>query len=293
MTKIWKDKNLILPIVIIISIASFLFFRENIHKESTSELSEKINNLEKEKEDLQLAIKNLETDRDSLNDLLEETADKLNQEDKRNDKLEDDLDLISELMNTDEELLLKYSRVFFLNEHYTPSKLSKIDDEWVSNTQKDLYIQSGVRDNLEDLLEDARDDGINLQILSAYRSFGEQASLKYNYLIQYGSGANTFSADQGYSEHQLGTTVDFTTPELGSYLDTTFDQTAAFKWLEENAYKYGFVMSYTKGNSYYQYEPWHWRFVSENLAKDLHRKEMSFYDMDQRNIYEYLIDFFD
>lgn len=292
MNKTLKN-NIVLFVILILIIIGLFIFRENEHKKDYFVFKEQIKTLELEKTDLNSIIKNLETDRDSLIERLEFTENRLTEEDEKNSKLNDDLSIISELISTDQELLMKYSRVFFLNEHYTPKKLSYIEDKWISNNTKKLQIHSEVEDNLLNLLEDAAEDKINLKILSAYRSFGDQAMIKNNYLVQYGTGANTFSADQGYSEHQLGTTVDFTTPELGAYLDTSFDQTAAFKWLQDNAYRYGFVMSYPKGNSYYQYEPWHWRFVSKNLARLLHRNNKNFYDMDQRDVYQHLIGFFD
>lgn len=145
---------------------------------------------------------------------------------------------------------------------------------------------------LEDMLDAAKDDGIDLKVLSAYRSFDEQISVKQSHTVVYGSGANTFSADQGYSEHQLGTTVDLTTPEInGAY--ESFADTDAYQWLQKNAYKYGFILSYPEGNAYYVFEPWHWRFVGVDLARDLHRKGDNFYDWDQRKIDEYLIKIFD
>jgi D-alanyl-D-alanine carboxypeptidase len=129
-------------------------------------------------------------------------------------------------------------------------------------------------------------------VLSGFRSFDEQNTLKQNYLTQYGTGANTFSADQGYSEHQLGTTVDFTNSTIGENIDA-FESTDEFEWLKRYAYRYGFVMSYPEGNAYYQYEPWHWRFVGKDLARDLHRDEEHFYDLEQREIDSYIAELFD
>ena len=54
--------------------------------------------------------------------------------------------------------------------------------------------------------ERLKKDGVDLLIISGFRSFNEQSNLKDNYKVVYGTGANKFSADQGYSEHQLGTT---------------------------------------------------------------------------------------
>jgi hypothetical protein len=63
--------------------------------------------------------------------------------------------------------------------------------------------------------------------------------------------------------------------------------------MQKNAYKYGFVLSYPKGNVYYVFEPWHWRFVGEKLAADLNKSGDYFYDWDQRKIDTYLVNVFD
>jgi len=199
---------------------------------------------------------------------------------------------LEKLTTTDPQLLQKYSRVYFLNEHYVPADLMVIDEKFDYPNGKEVSIHSDVWPYLEDLLDEALDDGVDLTVLSGYRSFNEQATLKVDYVVRYGTGANTFSADQGYSEHQLGTSVDFTTNVLGENIDA-FGETDAFVWLTRNAYKYGFVMSYPESNEYYVYEPWHWRFVGEKLARDLHRKGKNLYDLEQREIDKYLVDLFD
>lgn len=221
------------------------------------------------------------------------------EEQDRNDDFEDQLDDITgtvgkldKLSKLDPELLQKYSQVFFLNEHYSPERFQKIDSNFLLNPSEPEHIHSRVSPFLEDMLEDAEDDGIDLRILSAFRSYDEQKQLKSAYTVTYGSGANTFSADQGYSEHQLGTTVDITTPEIGATL-SGFENTEAYAWLKKNAHKYGFVLSYPEQNGYYIFEPWHWRFVGEDLADDLHDDGESFYDLDQRDIDKYLISIFD
>jgi D-alanyl-D-alanine carboxypeptidase len=224
---------------------------------------------------------------------------KLEQEEAKNDAFERQIKKISgtvgrldKLSKTDEELLQKYSKVYFLNENYIPSKLKVIDSDYLAPGRKEQYFHTDALPFLDDLLAAAKRDDIELTVVSAYRSFETQADLKGAYLQSYGSGANTFSADQGYSEHQLGTTLDFSTPDLGGSLGG-FGDTKAYAWLKENAHKYGFTLSYPEGNAYYVYEPWHWRFVGEDLASDLKRDEAHFYDWDQRKIDEYLIKIFD
>jgi LAS superfamily LD-carboxypeptidase LdcB len=201
---------------------------------------------------------------------------------------------LDRLSKTDPELLQKYSKVFFLNEHYVPPKLSDINSEFIYDKNRKLQIHAQVWPYLEKMLRDANNgatpagEKANLLVASAYRSFGTQASLKAAYRVTYGAGtANSFSADQGYSEHQLGTTVDLTTPQTGGEL-TGFEKTSAYSWLQNNAYKYGFVLSYPENNKYYVFEPWHWRFVGVDLANKLHREGKGFYDMDQRDIDNYL-----
>jgi D-alanyl-D-alanine carboxypeptidase len=117
--------------------------------------------------------------------------------------------------------------------------------------------------------------------------------IKNAYSVTYGAGtANSFSADQGYSEHQLGTTVDLITTGTGGKL-AGFDTKPAYTWMLENAHKYGFTLSYPKNNGFYIFEPWHWRFVGVKLATDLYEDEQHFYELDQRKIDTYLASLFD
>jgi D-alanyl-D-alanine carboxypeptidase len=197
------------------------------------------------------------------------------------------------LAHTDPQLLAKYSKVYFLNENYAPSALVTIDSMYLYEPSRTFQIHTQVQPHLDSMLTAAISDGVDLKIISAYRSFGTQAALKSEYKVTYGSGtANAFSADQGYSEHQLGTALDFTTTKVGSSF-VGFDKSSTYQWLNDNAYKYGFILSYPKSNSYYVYEPWHWRFVGVALATKLHSEGKHFYDLDQREINTYLVSLFD
>ena len=169
---------------------------------------------------------------------------------------------LNKLSQTDKELLKKYSKVYFLNENYVPAKLAQVDGAYTfDGGGGNFLIHAEVWPRLKMLLDNARSNNLSLLIASAFRSFDIQASLKSEYKVVYGAGtANQFSADQGYSEHQLGTAVDFTTTSAGGTL-SKFQADPAYKWLENNAYKFGF-------NKY-------------------------FYDLDQREIDAYLIKLFD
>lgn len=248
----------------------------------------------------QATIVSLEADlanvKNDLEDLLEEYEEELERNEEFEDQIMDlagSLDEFERLQDIDEELLFKYSKVSFLNENYVPSRLKKIDNKYVLQGKGDQYFHGDAMRFLERMFDAARRDDIDLKIISAYRSFDEQNELKGQFTQVYGSGANAFSADQGFSEHQLATTIDLTTPAVGGTYQS-FGETEAFAWLEENAHKYGFILSYPKGNQFYIYEPWHWRFVGRDLARDLDRDDdLTFYTMDQREINKYLLEIFD
>ncbi|MSR71481.1 MAG: D-alanyl-D-alanine carboxypeptidase family protein [Candidatus Taylorbacteria bacterium] len=196
---------------------------------------------------------------------------------------------LDKLSKTDPQLLRKYSKVYFLNEHYTPSALSPIDPPYLFNKEAKIQFHANAYPYLLKLFQAAQNDKVNIQIISAYRSFNTQSTLKKNYKFIYGAGtANQFSADQGYSEHQLGTALDFTTPEISSSFEG-FENSTAYAWLINNAHKYGFIISYAKSNTYYEFEPWHWRFVGVDLAQRIQRDGTHFYNLDQREIDKYLL----
>ncbi len=282
--------TLVAAIILAIGFASNVVYTTYRFNEIKNQLSQKDENFQKAAIALDDKVKNLAT-------ILEST---LTEEQKKNSDLRNELEDISDSINilervsvTDRDLLKKYSKTYFLNENYSPLDLTAIDAEYRSPNSSNYKVLSDIWPYLEDLFEDAEDAGLNLRALSAYRSFGTQSALKASYVVTYGAGtANQFSADQGYSEHQLGTTVDFTTSVTGGALEG-FDKTPEYKWLGENAHKYGFILSYPAGNTYYKFEPWHWRFVGVELAEKLHDDNMFFYDMEQRVIDTYLSKIFD
>jgi len=248
------------------------------------------------KNNFQNKIKNLEEvvsgTKTSLTDVIQQGQEKSNLLESQFNEITNTVGVLSKLSSTDPELLKKYSKVYFLNEHYVPISLSDISEEDRSTKSTNFKILSDVLPHLEDLIDAGNEENINVRAQSAYRSFATQYNLKATYKVTYGVGANKFSADQGYSEHQLGTAIDLTTMKTDGALEG-FDKTPEYKWLLENAYKYGFVISYPAGNTYYKFEPWHWRFVGVALATKLHDDDINFYDMDQRIIDSYLANIFD
>ncbi len=243
-------------------------------------------------DELTLNAQELTADRDGLAEDLKGEAAKVSSIQKDVSKALKTVGVLDKLSKTDSELLQKYSKVYFLNEHYAPPKVLPVEKEYLYTETDPEKLHAQVMPFFEEMVKDALDDDIKLYVKSAFRSFDEQKVLKNAYTVSYGTGANAFSADQGYSEHQLGTTIDFTTTGINGGLDG-FDKTPAYTWLQKNAYRYGFVLSYPKNNKYYIFEPWHWRFVGTDLARKLQKDGKYFYDMDQREIDTYLISIFD
>lgn len=115
----------------------------------------------------------------------------------------------------------------------------------------------------------ALENGIPLFIVSAFRSIDRQAEIVRRKLNAGSSIEEVFTvcAPPGFSEHHTGRAVDVST-EGSPLLQVEFDQTPAFAWLVANASRFGFHLSYPRGNSQeYQYEPWHWCFQSPAQLK--------------------------
>lgn len=110
----------------------------------------------------------------------------------------------------------------------------------------------------------ARADGIAIELVSAFRSIERQVGIIRGKLEQ-GLTLDTIltlSAPPGYSEHHSGCAIDINTPGCRP-TEEEFDATAAFAWLMAHAGRFGFTLSYPRGNALgFIYEPWHWFFQS-------------------------------
>ncbi len=166
----------------------------------------------------------------------------------------------------DKEYGLSYS--------YEPDDLVYLSDYEIPYVNSDKQIRSIVVEDLKRMCEDAKEEGYNLVINSAYRSYQDQLNL-YNYIIQrYGYGfADESVAYPGHSEHQLGTAIDFTSSAVLNGYVKTFDDASESDWLFQNAYKYGFILSYPNGgeeHTGYKHESWHYRYFGIEKAKEIY-----------------------
>ena len=111
-------------------------------------------------------------------------------------------------------------------------------------------------------------DGVVLEAISGYRSHDYQLGIFERKLARGLSVDDilTVNAAPGYSEHHSGHALDIGTLDEPP-AEESFENTAAFAWLRENAGGYGFVMSYPRDNPHgIVYEPWHWRFDPDAVA---------------------------
>ena len=136
-------------------------------------------------------------------------------------------------------------------------------------------LRAEARAALAGLLDAAlAEAGAEVRGRSAYRSFVDQC-LTWNYKVaQHGlEHATRYSARPGRSQHQLGTTIDLTVAVLGWELVTAFGEAEAGIWLAENAWRFGFALSYPEGledETGYAYEPWHFRYVGTAATAEMH-----------------------
>ncbi len=129
-------------------------------------------------------------------------------------------------------------------------------------------LLSTFTNNFNKMKDAAKNANINLNIRSGFRSYNTQVSLYNNYVKRDGkTAADTYSARAGHSEHQTGLAADINS------LEQSFINTKEGKWLNENCYKYGFIIRYPKGKediTGYIYEPWHIRYVGIDIASKLY-----------------------
>ncbi|NLA10579.1 MAG: M15 family metallopeptidase [Firmicutes bacterium] len=148
---------------------------------------------------------------------------------------------------------------------YAPTDLEQIPAEIVHPDRRGgkYYLRREPLQHLKQMWQAAQEnDGVQLTVTSAYRSYDTQVST-FNYWVKKDGEAKavTYSARAGQSEHQLGTTLDFN-------IDISAGA-AQHVWLAEHAHEYGFALSYPRGAQEitgYKFEPWHYRYIGVEAA---------------------------
>ncbi|HMO78890.1 MAG TPA: D-alanyl-D-alanine carboxypeptidase family protein [Candidatus Paceibacterota bacterium] len=177
-----------------------------------------------------------------------------------------------------DEILFLVNKKNPLPKNYIPKNLEKLPES--IKTVGLVCVKSNIIPHLEKMILDAKKDGFEIAVTSGFRRLEIQDLIYKIWSNVLGSKRVVDEvALPGHSEHQLGTAIDVSAKSnnfIGA--DDLFYKTPEFNWLEKNAHKYGFILSYPKDKTEitgYIYEPWHWRFVGIEHAKNIHNKRIT------------------
>ena len=208
------------------------------------------------------------------------------------------------------EYLILANKEHPLSKDYVPENL--IEYSGKTYYEKEVKLEARVAQAVLSMTQEMEADGVSdLFVTSGYRSYAYQQQLFANYLATETSGISieayayfgedyieknyaekgltklnksdatlvvkSYSAEAGYSEHQTGLCVDFITSTM-SALDCSFEESDAYAWLSENAYRFGFILRYPETKEEvtgYSYEPWHYRFVGREAATAIYFRGMT------------------
>jgi len=177
----------------------------------------------------------------------------------------------TEKTNTKDDNLMLVNKYYYLTEDYEPDDLITLTSKY--NTGVNSKMRKEAAEQFMKMSDAATLDNITIKNASGYRSYNYQVNLYNKYVERDGKkAADTYSARPGFSEHQTGLTSDI------NQIDNSFENTYAFKWLQDNAYKYGFILRFPKDKedvTGYQYEPWHYRYVGEYVAEKMHDENLT------------------
>ena len=183
-------------------------------------------------------------------------------------------------LNTQEDLgmLMNVNKFYTLSETYVPENLRNIELSYAYGEEGENKLIDYAYDKFLELWQAANEQGFYLMVTSSYRDYqGQKEIYDYRVSTQGERKADETAARPGHSEHQTGLVIDMTSKT--EPLADSFSNSEAYKWLKENAYKYGFIERYPEGKTYltgYNPESWHWRYVGEEAAKLIHDEDITF-----------------
>ncbi|NLO10320.1 MAG: M15 family metallopeptidase [Clostridiales bacterium] len=187
-------------------------------------------------------------------------------------------------MDLDPKSITVYvNKEYCLPKDYTPENLvvPNITFDITGNSErKFMRVEAAVA--IEKLFSSALEDGITLYGISGYRSYSRQKDIFLNNIVHKGKKHTLkYSAVPGTSEHQTGLAMDVSSKSVRYKLITSFATCKEGIWLADNAHKFGFIIRYPKDHydsTGYAYEPWHIRYVGEDLANYLYSNNMTLDD---------------
>ena len=177
-----------------------------------------------------------------------------------------------------DNLLTLVKKGFYLPEDYEPEL---VDPEIpVAPDCQNSKMTKETSAALTKMYEAAKKEGLELVLNSAYRSYQTQVETMADFVKRYNTQyANEYVAQPGASEHQTGLGIDLTAQSVVEGKRITFGDTDEYKWVIKNCSKYGFIIRFedgTDGITGIAHEPWHLRYVGEDVAKEIVEKGWTF-----------------
>ena len=145
-----------------------------------------------------------------------------------------------------------------------------VNSDYTLPSDYDPGIDEDARKSFTLMVNDANKDGVILRSVSDYRSFEQQSKLEDVEDVKF--------VKAGTSEHQTGLAYDLIGEDYTLKYKLDFSKSKEYKWLMDNAYKYGFVLRYPEGKkdiTGLSFAPWHFRYVGIDLAKILHDQNLT------------------
>ena len=162
----------------------------------------------------------------------------------------------------------------YMSKDYVPDDLVEMEDAYSNNSYGVNELRKEAYEQFKKMVDDAKKEDITFYAESAYRGYKYQDLIYDNYVYEYGvEKTDTFAARAGFSEHQLGTTIDL------ANIWTIEEGDPEYKWIDKNGYKYGYIFRYKKefeDITGYKAEGWHIRYVGVEAATIIHKKNLTF-----------------
>lgn len=205
------------------------------------------------------------------------------------DEVDLNSDISDEVTNevVDELIIDEYSEVLLINKenaldkNFIPENLINVSD-LAPATKAEILLVEDVAIKYQEMYEAMSEDGItDMVAISGYRTYNYQSGLYYARFNSYSDDISDSEkhrltgrsiAFPGTSEHQSGLAIDVTSKSIGYALSSAFSTTNAYKWIEENAADYGFIVRYYSEKTHITgiiYEPWHLRYIGTYHAQKI------------------------
>lgn len=178
--------------------------------------------------------------------------------------------------DTSKDYLLLVNKYYHLANDYEPGDLVNVSNRYFYGSNH--KIRQVVYDAFIDMWQEAYKENIYFIINSSYRSYDSQMKVYDDYKNSQGTTyADSIAARPGYSEHQTGLALDIFSKDYTTA--ASFKGSTAHLWLQNNAYRFGFIERYPEGKEKitgFAAESWHWRYVGVEVATYIHDNNITF-----------------